>query len=304
MLWLGPLVMVPTLAIHLALQENRRGEVKLLLAAGLLGLLFDTAFVAGGVFTPLQHLLPRPFSPPWMVCLWLNFAATLNVSMAWLRGRYILAVIFGAIGGPLAYYSGAKLGATESLPTPTGMLLLAIGWGLMTPLLVRLAHQFNRRNMNFLIMILLLTSYQPALAATCSPTPWDEIGPFYRPSAPERTSIGKGYLLSGTVRSAGDCRPLYNVRIELWQAGPDGTYDDAHRTTLFSDHADRYRLETSVPPPYGHRPSHIHILVDAKGFEGLITQHYPKKGKKAATFDLVLEAEKQGEGKARNPVGQ
>jgi hypothetical protein len=139
MLWLGPLAMIPTLAVHLALQEDRQGEVRLLLAAGLLGFLFDTAFVAGGVFTPLQHLLPRPFSPPWMVCLWLNFAATLNVSMAWLRGRYLLAALFGAIGGPLAYYSGARLGATEALPTTTGMLLLAIGWGAMTPLLVLLA---------------------------------------------------------------------------------------------------------------------------------------------------------------------
>lgn len=139
MFWLGPLAMVPTLAIHLALQENRRGEVKLLLTAGMLGFFFDTIFVEGGVFTPLQHLFPRPFSPPWMICLWLNFAATLNVSMAWLRGRYLLAALFGAVGGPLAYYSGAKLGATEALPTTTGMLLLAIGWGIMTPLLVWLA---------------------------------------------------------------------------------------------------------------------------------------------------------------------
>ncbi|MEI6213294.1 MAG: DUF2878 domain-containing protein [Desulfuromonadales bacterium] len=143
MLWLGPLAMVPTLAVHLALQDDRRAEVKLLLAAGLLGLIFDTAFVAGGVFTPLQHLFPRPFSPPWMICLWLNFAATLNVSMAWLLGRYRLAALFGAIGGPLAYYSGAKLGATETLPTTAGMLLLAIGWGFMTPLLALLAKYFT-----------------------------------------------------------------------------------------------------------------------------------------------------------------
>ena len=145
MLWLGPLAMLPTLAIHLALQEDRRGEVKLLLAAGLLGFLFDSAFVAGGVFTPLRHLFPHPLSPPWMICLWLNFAATLNVSMAWLRGRYLLAAAFGAIGGPLAYYSGAKLGATEALPSTIGMLLLAIGWGVMTPLLVRLAAAFRGR---------------------------------------------------------------------------------------------------------------------------------------------------------------
>ena len=145
MLWLGPLVMIPTLAVHLLLQEDRQAEVKLLLAAGVLGFIFDTAFVAGGVFTPLQHLFPRPLSPPWMICLWLNFAATLNVSMAWLRGRYLLAALFGAIGGPLAYYSGARLGATETLPTTTGMLLLAVGWGAMTPLLVWLARIFSSK---------------------------------------------------------------------------------------------------------------------------------------------------------------
>jgi hypothetical protein len=144
MFWLGPLAMLPVLAIHLALQDNRLGELKLLLAAGLLGFVYDTSLVSAGVFTPLTHLFPRPFSPPWMICLWLNFAATLNVSMSWLRGRYLLAALFGAVGGPLAYYSGAKLGATEALPSAFGMLVLAIGWGVMTPLLVWLAKVFSR----------------------------------------------------------------------------------------------------------------------------------------------------------------
>ncbi|MEI6208926.1 MAG: hypothetical protein WCP20_19285 [Desulfuromonadales bacterium] len=154
------------------------------------------------------------------------------------------------------------------------------------------------------VLLLVVSTSENSRAVTCTPTPWGEIGPFYRPNAPERTSIGKGYFLSGTVRSARDCRPLHNVRIEIWQVGPDGTYDDAHRATLFSDHAGRYRLQTSAPPPYGRRPSHIHILVDAKGFEGLITQHYPKKGNKRAKFDLVLEPEKLGEDRVRNPVGR
>ena len=153
------------------------------------------------------------------------------------------------------------------------------------------------------VFLQLLMNTQFVQAVTCTPTPWDEIGPFYRPNAPERTSIGKGYLLSGTVRSAEDCRPLHNVRIEVWQAGPDGRYDDAYRATLFSDRSGRYRLQTSIPPPYGSRPPHIHFLVDGKGFEGLITQHYPKKGKKRAGFDLVLEPEKPGQGKARTPRG-
>lgn len=131
----------------------------------------------------------------------------------------------------------------------------------------------------------------PADAAKCLPTPWDEIGPFYRPNAPVRSSIGKGYLLSGTVRSSRDCSPISGARIEIWQTGPGGQYDDAHRATLFADRRGRYRIETVAPPGYGQRPSHIHLLVDAKGFEGLITQHYPKHGKKKASFDLVLVPE-------------
>lgn len=134
----------------------------------------------------------------------------------------------------------------------------------------------------------------PAHAAPCTPTEWDEIGPFYRPNAPVRASIGKGYVLSGTVRSAADCSPISAARIEVWQTGPDGSYDDAHRATLLPDGKGRYRLETDPPPGYARRPPHIHILVDAKGYEGLVTQHYPRKGAREATLDLVLVPEPQG----------
>jgi len=56
------------------------------------------------------------------------------------------------------------------------------------------------------VLLLVVSTSEKSRAVTCSPTPWDEIGPYYRPNAPERTSIGKGYILSGTVRSAGDCQ--------------------------------------------------------------------------------------------------
>jgi protocatechuate 3,4-dioxygenase beta subunit len=130
-----------------------------------------------------------------------------------------------------------------------------------------------------------------AAAERCAPTPWDEIGPFYRPNAPLRSKIGSGYVLSGTVRSAAGCRPIPGARVEIWQVGPAGAYDDAHRATIVADRKGRYRLETDFPPPYLNRPSHIHILVDAGGFAGLVTQHYPRRGAKRATLDLVLEPE-------------
>jgi hypothetical protein len=135
----GPMAVGLVLPLHFTLIDDLRGEFKLLLVAAILGFFFDTALMTAGVFTPRSHLLPQPFSPPWMVSLWVNFAATLNVSLAWLRGRYYLAALFGAIGGPAAYYSGAKLGATLALPGTGGVIILAAGWGVMTPLLVWLA---------------------------------------------------------------------------------------------------------------------------------------------------------------------
>ena len=149
----------------------------------------------------------------------------------------------------------------------------------------------------FMLLLILCVSLS-AFARSCPPTQWDEIGPFYRPNAPVRDTVGKGYLLSGTVRSSADCTPINKARIEFWQAGPEGRYDDAYRATVYSDSKGRYRLQTFSPAPYANRPPHIHILVDVKGFEGLVTQHYPKRGAKGAQLDLVLVPEGKEEGKS------
>lgn len=141
--WLGPLVLVPVLTINLVMASDRRGELKLWAVAGIVGFLFDTALVAAGVFTPRLYLFPYPFSPPWMIGLWIGFAATLNQSLGWLHGRPLLAALLGAVGGPLTYYGGARLGATETLPGTAGLVILAIGWGAVTPLLLKLAKELR-----------------------------------------------------------------------------------------------------------------------------------------------------------------
>ena len=127
--------------------------------------------------------------------------------------------------------------------------------------------------------------------ADCKPTQPDMLGPFYEPGAPVRTSVGSGYVLSGTVLAATECKPIPNARIEFWLANPRGDYDDAHRATVFAGERGRYRLESNVPVSYGGRPPHIHVRVRAYGFEELITQHSPERGQRKANFDLVLVAQ-------------
>jgi protocatechuate 3,4-dioxygenase beta subunit len=123
---------------------------------------------------------------------------------------------------------------------------------------------------------------------TCTPTPYDEIGPFYRPGAPERETVGTGYLLTGQVLSVSGCRPLANSRLEFWLVNPQGEYDDAHRATVHADSQGRYRFTCNRPTDYRDRLPHIHIMVTAPGHEQLITQHYPATGAAEATFNLVL----------------
>lgn len=135
--WLGMLVVPALLLLHLALSAHRRHELSLALAAGLLGFAVDSALIAVHAFAPVPFGTSPPLSPLWMVMLWINQAMTLNYCMAWLRGRYLLGALFGAVGGPLAYLAGAKLGAA-AVPSSEGIVILAACWAIAFPLLLAL----------------------------------------------------------------------------------------------------------------------------------------------------------------------
>lgn len=132
------------------------------------------------------------------------------------------------------------------------------------------------------------TSSDRTAAGNCVPTPADYLGPFYEPGAPVRSSVGEGYILEGVIMSTIDCSPIAKARIELWLANPAGSYDDAHRATIFSDETGGYSFESNFPPGYYGRPPHIHIRISADGFKTLATQHYPDRGNSSGIFDIVL----------------
>lgn len=136
-----------------------------------------------------------------------------------------------------------------------------------------------------------LPGVRVSAGSPCVPTRPDALGPFYVPAAPMRTSVGKGFVLSGTVRGAPDCRALAQARLEFWLAGPAGQYGDAWRATVIADGEGRYRFESHLPPPYGGRPSHLHIRASAPRHQVLVTQYYPSRGQSEARFDLVLPPE-------------
>ena len=75
--------------------------------------------------------------------LWMFFAMTLNHSLAWLRKKIYISILFGALGGPLAYIAGEKLGAITLLST-SSIIILSIGWAFITPILLIIANKLNK----------------------------------------------------------------------------------------------------------------------------------------------------------------
>ncbi len=127
-----------------------------------------------------------------------------------------------------------------------------------------------------------------ATQSACRPTAPDAEGPFYKPNAPERSSIGRGLVVTGVVRAATSCAPIPRARIEWWQANSQGQYDDAHRASQTADAEGRYRFETGFPGVYPGRPPHLHVKVTAPGHRPLTTQLYPTPGQTDLPFDFVL----------------
>ncbi|MEW6296643.1 MAG: DUF2878 family protein [Thermodesulfobacteriota bacterium] len=133
---LGPSVVAALLTLHLLLTSDVTREVRLLLTAGVVGSLLDTLMMWGGVYTFVGYA-DHWVCPIWITALWMNFATTLHSSLSWLLHRYLLAACFGAVGGPLSYYAGARLGALTFPPDPRpSLLILAVAWGVALPVLI------------------------------------------------------------------------------------------------------------------------------------------------------------------------
>ena len=136
--WLGPVVVCMAIALHLFRAERPSSELMLIISCGLIGAFFDSTLVAAGWVTFPSGMFSEFLAPYWIVTMWMLFATTLNLSMRWMRGRPWLAAAFGLAGGPLAYLAGQKIGGIQFVDQYAALTMLAIGWAVMMPFLVRL----------------------------------------------------------------------------------------------------------------------------------------------------------------------
>ncbi len=141
--WIGAVAMGLAIVIHLFRAPRREPELALVSMALGIGLLFDSLLVwRGWVHYPSGILVPD-LAPYWMVLMWGLFATLLNVTLRWMHGRFVIAALLGAIGGPAAYYGGMRMGALQFSDEAAALIALVVGWAIITPLLIALADRFN-----------------------------------------------------------------------------------------------------------------------------------------------------------------
>lgn len=140
---LGMIIALGIVIYHVVNQGDSRKELKLVLAATVIGLLWETWVLNLNILRYPSHPEASFWAPHWLIMMWSLFATTINLSMGWLKGRWVLAVFMGAIFGPLAFVAGEKLGAVVFLDSTLSMITLGIGWGLLMPLLLWLAERIN-----------------------------------------------------------------------------------------------------------------------------------------------------------------
>lgn len=129
-------------ALHLALARRTLVELRLVLAAGAIGLVVDSLNVALGLYSFADDGLAPWLAPAWIVAMWMLFAMTLRSCMGWIKSSLPLAAVVGLVGGPLSFLVGERFGAvTFADPRPIGLLVLGLAWASTLPVLSWLAER-------------------------------------------------------------------------------------------------------------------------------------------------------------------
>ena len=134
--YLGSAVAFIIVAIHLHSQEWSTSEFAFIGGVTLVGVVFDSLLAHSGWVIYASHEPTSFLAPVWIMALWSAFATLFSVSLRWIKDRMPTALLLGALGGPLAYFAGERIGAIEILSHQPTYLALALGWTLVMALIV------------------------------------------------------------------------------------------------------------------------------------------------------------------------
>jgi len=125
----GCAIAVVMIAIHLALSTERTLDLGLIALAIVVGIGVELVQLGAGTYRFTSGTLIDGWPPPWMVLLWAQLATTFRFSLRYVFARWLPSLAFGALGGPVAFLGGARLGAVSLLPPlALGLIRLSVCW--------------------------------------------------------------------------------------------------------------------------------------------------------------------------------
>ena len=130
MIWF---TVAPLVGLQLLLVTEGRARLLVgILIVTFVGVVQDSFLTVIGVLDPVRSVLPFPWTPLWLAALWLNFASMAAICLSRLGRHTALALVAGAVGGPLAYLGGERFGAVIfPVGKAAALAALAVAWALM-----------------------------------------------------------------------------------------------------------------------------------------------------------------------------
>lgn len=130
------------LALHFAfISTFRLRELRFVIMAGVLGIAADVVLQNIGVlrFPEYDGYHAAGMIPAWLAVLWLVFATAVNHCLYWIRN--LKMVLFGLppVAGAFAYAAADRFGALEISFGVWGLVALAVTWGILYPIFVRIS---------------------------------------------------------------------------------------------------------------------------------------------------------------------
>jgi len=108
----------------------------------------------------------------------------------------------------------------------------------------------------------------------------------FLPDAPAQGSLGSGFVITGLVRAADGCRPLQDVRVQVWLATETGGEQD-NRASVRTGADGRYRIETDPTIPQFGEPN-IHVGYDDGDYGEVFIRRVVDLDDERAVVDLTL----------------
>jgi hypothetical protein len=125
----GAFAAAALMAGHLAASADRRVDLHTMLGTVAVGAAVEGLQIAAGTYHTLGGGAPSAVPPLWLLALWAHFATTFRYSLRAIVARPWAALLFGALGGPVAFLAGERLGAvTLARPLGPAVTALALGW--------------------------------------------------------------------------------------------------------------------------------------------------------------------------------